>query len=57
MDPIQEIIAQVNHFSPKLTTLFLETALANKPPILEVLLKMLDKSVNWLKSYGQKVYF
>ena len=28
---IQQIIAQVSHFSPKLTTLFLKTALANKP--------------------------
>ena len=30
---LQNILTQVNHFSPKLTTLFLKTALANKPPI------------------------
>ena len=32
----QEIIAQVNHFSPKLSTLILQTALANKPSILQI---------------------
>ena len=34
---LQEILTQVNHFSPKLTTLFLQTALAKKPPILQLL--------------------
>jgi len=33
---LQKIIAQVNHFSPKLTTLLLQTALANKPWILQI---------------------
>ena len=31
---LQNILTQHNHFSPKLTTLFLQTALAKKPPIL-----------------------
>ena len=33
---IQEIIAQLNHFSPKLATLLLQTALANKSSILQI---------------------
>jgi len=35
-DNLQNILTQLNHFSPKLTTLFLQTALANKPPILQI---------------------
>ena len=33
---LQNILTQLNHFSPKLTTLFLQTALANKPWILQI---------------------
>ena len=33
---LQNVFTQPNHFSPKLTTLFLQTALANKPPILQI---------------------
>ena len=31
---LHNILTQLNHFSPKLTTLFLQTALAKMPPIL-----------------------
>ena len=33
---IQNILTQLNHFSFKLTTLFLQTALVNKPAILQI---------------------
>ena len=33
---LHNILTQVNHFSPKLTTLFLQTALANKSQIIQI---------------------
>ena len=56
---LQEIIAQVNHFSSQFITLFPQNALAKQAinPADFSILKILDQSVDWLKSYGQIVNF